>query len=174
MLIKVLLQSILMYIMSFFKPLQRLCSEIEAMFSRFGWSQLKKAKGIHWQRWDKLGMMKSKGGMGFRKLENFNRVMLAKQGWKILKDPQSLVARVYKEKYFKNSQLLKAPLGKSHSFIWRSVWLALDVLRRGLLGGWEMESQLRSRVRNGCQNQSLLVSSPKLGYSVLMLESTDR
>ena len=40
-------------------------------------------------------MSKAHGGMGFRNLQAFNLAMLAKQAWRILANPTSLVARIY-------------------------------------------------------------------------------
>ena len=48
-------------------------------------------------------MPKMEGGMGFRDLNTFNLVLLAKQGWKIQQNPNSLVHRVLKAKYFTGS-----------------------------------------------------------------------
>ncbi|XP_042969200.1 uncharacterized protein LOC122301912 [Carya illinoinensis] len=111
-LIKAVLQAISTYTMSVFKLPQRLCDEIEQLFSKFWWSQYKKDDEMHWWKWSRLGQNKMEGGLGFRQLEDFNLVMLAKQGWRMLMDPTSLVARIFKDKYFKNVSLLEATLVK--------------------------------------------------------------
>jgi hypothetical protein len=45
--------------------------------------------------------------MGFRDLPLFNKAMLGKQGWHLLKHPDSLCARVIKGKYFPNGVFLQ-------------------------------------------------------------------
>ena len=42
--------------------------------------------------WRKLYKSKLKGSMGFRNLQAFNLAMLEKQGWRLLINPNSLVA----------------------------------------------------------------------------------
>ncbi|XP_035551149.1 uncharacterized protein LOC118349712 [Juglans regia] len=132
-LIKAVLQAIPTYTMSIFQLPKRLCRDIEALMSKFWWSNCQKERGIHWKRWSWLGMAKAEGGLGFRNLESFNRAMLAKQGWRILKEPLSLVARVFKDKYFKNMQFLEAPLGRLPSLIWKSIWSAMGLVKEGML-----------------------------------------
>jgi hypothetical protein len=46
-----------------------------------------------------MGASKRNGGMGFRNLEIFNLALLAKQGWRFLKDRTSLEAQFFREKY---------------------------------------------------------------------------
>jgi hypothetical protein len=46
-----------------------------------------------------MGKAKEIGGLGFRDLKCFNSAMLAKQGWRLLKNQNSLVAKILKEKY---------------------------------------------------------------------------
>lgn len=70
---------------------------------------------MHWNSWSNLCGPKSKSGMGFRDLEDFNSVLLARQGWHILKQPESLVARVLKGKYFPSSSFLNAKMGSRTS-----------------------------------------------------------
>ena len=70
--------------------------------------------------------------MGFRDLYLFNLALLAKQGWRLLQNPHSLVARVLKAKYYPSSSFLKAKLGHNPSFIWRSIWNSRKVLQLGL------------------------------------------
>jgi hypothetical protein len=83
--------------------------------------------------WKKLGRRKENGGMGFRDLECFNLALLAKQGWRIIQNPNSLVARVFKEKYFRNDSFLTSNLGRRPSYAWRSVWSAKNLLKEGLI-----------------------------------------
>lgn len=41
-----------------------------------------------------MGESKERDGLGFRNLDNFNKAMLAKQIWRMLNQPFSLVARM--------------------------------------------------------------------------------
>lgn len=68
-----------------------------------------------------MGVAKDRGGLGFKNLESFNQPMLAKQCWRLLTNPNSLAAKVIKEKDFKQSNLLESRLGSKPSFIWRSL-----------------------------------------------------
>ena len=60
--------------------------------------------------------LKNKGGMGFHNLQAFNLAMLAKQARRILSNPDSLVARVLKAKYFPTRDFLNAKLRALLSF----------------------------------------------------------
>ncbi|KAL0292087.1 UNVERIFIED_CONTAM: putative mitochondrial protein [Sesamum calycinum] len=76
-------------------------------------------------------MCKSKleGGLGFRNLEAFNLALLAKQLWRLLSRPESLVCRVLKAKYFPHTHLFDAQLGTRPSFSWRSIMAAMHLLQ---------------------------------------------
>lgn len=56
-------------------------------------------------------MTKIKGGLGFRDLHGFNLALLGKHVSNFASNPQSLVARVYKARYFPNSHVLQARRG---------------------------------------------------------------
>ncbi|KAG7974599.1 hypothetical protein I3843_06G055600 [Carya illinoinensis] len=79
-----------------------------------------------------MGASKTKGGLGFRNVESFNLVLLAKQGWRMLENPNSIAFHVYRDKYCKQQHLLEAKLGVTPSLIWRSVWERLNLLKEGL------------------------------------------
>jgi hypothetical protein len=83
--------------------------------------------------WEKLGRAKEKGGMGYRDLESFNSALLPKQGWRLLKHPDSLVAQVFQQKYYPNDSFLSSNLGRNSSYVWRSVWSAKRLLNEGLI-----------------------------------------
>jgi len=80
-----------------------------------------------------LGNSKQACGLGFRELEIFNLALLAKQGWRILQNPESLVARIFKEKYFPKDSFLEAQVGRRPSYAWRSITQAWSILEAGLL-----------------------------------------
>ena len=86
---------------------------------------------IHWQRWERLCVRKEEGGVGFRDLCLFNLALLGKQGWNLLTKPHTLVARVFKEKYFPSGDYLSSNLGSNPSFIWKSIWSAKEVVKLG-------------------------------------------
>lgn len=64
---------------------------------------------------------KNEGGMGFGELEAFNFALLAKQGWRLMKNPSSLVARVLQAKYHSGVPFLEAKLGSRVSYVWRII-----------------------------------------------------
>lgn len=67
---------------------------------------------------------------------DFNQALLAKQGWRLLQFPDSLMATVLQTQYFKKSDFLNAKLGYKPSFIWRSILWVRQVLHNGLR--WRM------------------------------------
>ncbi len=83
-------------------------------------------------KWDKLCHSKESGGLGFRDLKTFNLALLAKQGWRILQQPQSLVARVFKAKYFHSCGFMEADIGHRPSYAWRSIAMAHEMLQLGM------------------------------------------
>jgi hypothetical protein len=83
--------------------------------------------------WSKMGRAKEKGGLGFRDIELFNLALLAKQGWRLLQQPDSLLAQIFKEKYYLNGSFLESSLGRQPSYAWRSICNAKTLLKARLV-----------------------------------------
>jgi len=135
-LLKAVIQALPTYCMSVFRLPLTLCKSLNALMNKFWWGNKSNQGRVHWMSWKRLGEPKNRGGMGFRDLEVFNLAMLAKQGWRLLSNPDSLVARVMKEKYHARVNFLEAKLGSRPSFVWRSILKANSILRHGV--GWRV------------------------------------
>jgi exonuclease III/ribonuclease HI len=132
-LLKAVVQAIPTYTMSVFQLPKTLCKEINSVMSKFWWGHKNDDNKVAWMSWSKIGWSKERGGLGFRDLEWFNLALLAKQGWRIIKNPDSLSSKILKEKYFPHTSFLDAHLGRQPSFIWRSFWNARCLLEAGLV-----------------------------------------
>ncbi|KAA3475053.1 reverse transcriptase [Gossypium australe] len=131
--IKSVLQAIPIFAMSCFLLPIFLCKKMESIFAQFWWQKGRGRKGIHWCQWAHLCRSKNEGGLGFRNMAQFNIAMLAKQGWRLLENPTSLVSRVFKAKYFPIIDFLNSQLGNRNSYVWRSIWAARGILEKGLI-----------------------------------------
>ena len=100
-LIKAVAQAVPTYTMNCFKIPQSLCDELTSMVRNFWWDQKGDKKKMVWISWEKLSAPKSQGGMGFKLLKEFNLALLAKQGWKLQTNHNSLAYRVLKAKLTK-------------------------------------------------------------------------
>lgn len=105
---------------------------IEKSLTKFWWSTAQNNKSkINWMGWDRMTKHKNAGGMGFRHFRDFNMAMLGKQLWKLATDTNSLVSRMYKAKYFANTDIFQASIGHNPSFIWRSLLEAKQMIFDG-------------------------------------------
>lgn len=97
------------------------CDEIEGLFAKYWWQKIEGKRGIHWCRWS----------MGFRDMGKFNIDLLAKQGWRLETNPESLLGKVLKAKYYPNSTFLESHLDNNPSYTWRNIWATKSVLNEG-------------------------------------------
>ncbi|KAL0398703.1 UNVERIFIED_CONTAM: putative mitochondrial protein [Sesamum radiatum] len=95
------------------------------------WWHNRGEKRVHWVAWKKVCRPLGKGGLGVRELKAFNIVLLAKQGWRLITKPNSLLSLVLKAKYFPHCSFWDAQVGGRPSLTWRSILLAKEVLRKG-------------------------------------------
>jgi len=124
-------QAIPVYVMSCFLLPIPLCEDIERAVCNFWWGGNEQTRKIHWVSKQKLFQHKRDGGMGFKILRDFNLAMLAKQIWRMQVSPNSLLARKFKAKYFPHTEIIKATIGSSPSYAWRSMYQAIWIINKG-------------------------------------------
>ncbi|XP_024156142.1 uncharacterized protein LOC112164137 [Rosa chinensis] len=130
--IKSVVQSVPTYVMSCFELPKHLCQEMHRCMAEFWWGDSEKGRKIHWLAWDKMCVPKEEGGLGFRNMEYFNQALLAKQGWRILRHPDSLLGKTLKAKYFPNNDFIHASVNQGDSYTWRSLMKGKVLLEKGL------------------------------------------
>ena len=69
--------------------------------------------------------------MGFKQLKHFNMALLAKQGWRLQTNQNSLVYWVLKARYFPRCDFIEASLGNNPSYLWHSIMSAQNLVRDG-------------------------------------------
>lgn len=94
-------------------------------------------------------LLKFHGGLEFKKLSIFNLSLLAKQGWRISQDKNSLLHRLYKAKYLPNNSFFESQLGRNPSYTWRGIWEAMLGLLMDVYGGLVMVKPLKSSSTDG-------------------------
>lgn len=119
--------------------------------TKFWWGSAGDKQGMHWKTWDDLCKPKEEGGLGFRKFTLFNQALLAKQVWRLILQPDSLVAQVFKARYFCSCNIMKAGIGSNPSFVWRFICWGRDLLTKGLrwlvVNGKDIEAEGRDWFR---------------------------
>ncbi|PRQ29705.1 putative RNA-directed DNA polymerase [Rosa chinensis] len=130
-LIRVVAQSLPTYAMSCFQLTKNFCDDLQQKCARFWWGSSNEQRKIHWKSWQFLCRPRKEGGLGFRDLHAFNRAMLAKQGWRIVQFPNSLIAKMYKARYSPETSFWEEEPHPSPSFSWRSISEARSVLVKG-------------------------------------------
>lgn len=114
-LIKAIAQAVPCYAMSVFKIPNRLCDAMQQAVAKFWWGSKDNKRCIHWAKWERMCKEKIRGGMGFRDLVSFNQALIAKQAWRILQFPNSLMSKVLQARYFRTTDFLHAKLGSNPS-----------------------------------------------------------
>lgn len=96
--------------------------KLDSLSRSFVWG-----KGQHLVSWDKICKPKMEGGLGIRVSRDMNKALIAKVGWRLLHDTESLWASVLRSKYSVGSihDLSWMRARKNGSSTWRSVALGL-------------------------------------------------
>ncbi|KAL0434332.1 UNVERIFIED_CONTAM: putative ribonuclease H protein [Sesamum latifolium] len=86
----------------------------------------------HWVAWQKLCRCKKEGGLGFRRLKDLNKALLAKQAWRVITNPNGILYQIFKYKYFPHSNFFTATDSHSPSYTWRSLMRTRELLAAGI------------------------------------------
>ncbi|XVE99405.1 hypothetical protein REPUB_Repub03eG0195400 [Reevesia pubescens] len=106
--------------------------EIEKLVRSFLCGELDGSHKLHSINWEKICLPKERGGLNVRDIRKTNLAYLAKLGWKIINDSDSLWVELLEKKYLKAEDFLSVKQKSIYSYTWRSILKGRDVLLKGL------------------------------------------
>ena len=119
--------------MSCFKIPTTLCKELEMLVCKFWRGSQENDWKIHRIDWEKSCWPKVAGRMGFQDLNSFSFGILAKQRWRLMKDENTLVAKILRAWYYPRGDFMNATMGSKPIFTWRSLMAGKEVLEKGVI-----------------------------------------
>lgn len=84
-------------------------------------------------------MSEHRGGLRFRSMYGFNIALIGKYCWNFMKHHHSLVARVFKARYYPDCKFMETKMQDGASYIWSGIMTAKESLEKGFsldVGGW--------------------------------------
>ncbi|CAL1352198.1 unnamed protein product [Linum trigynum] len=113
------------------------CKDLDKINRSFIWGDSEEKRKLHLVGWQTLTLPKDQGGLGIRPSRSVNLAMLAKCGWRLMKEKETLWTQLMRGKYGKNRENLDIikPI-KGSSFTWNSVSKTRELLKVG--SGWNI------------------------------------
>jgi len=145
-LLKSVLTALPVFALSFFKAPSSIISSIESLLIKFFLGGCEDHRKISWVDWRYVCLRKEYGGLGVRKLREFNEALLGKWCWRLLVDRGSMWYRVLVARYGEVFERLEDG-GRSGSNWWKEVVSIRDGIGSGG-DGWFKDCVAR-RVGDG-------------------------
>lgn len=98
----------------------------------FWWGFDDSKRHFHPNSWDSICVPKDCGGLGLRRMEEINRVLVAKLGWEKEIHPDRLWVRALQTKYYLGVPFRSATNSSGGSWIWQGIMKTRDIVMAGL------------------------------------------
>jgi hypothetical protein len=120
-LINSVLTSLPIYTFSVFKVPEAVCKKLDSIVNAFWWGHEPSRKKLHMTSWETITQPKNKGGLGIRRFGMMNKAMLSKQYWRICNNPNLLVSKTLRSKYYPNQDSYLHKPKQHASWIWKNI-----------------------------------------------------
>ncbi|XP_060190872.1 uncharacterized protein LOC132620196 [Lycium barbarum] len=127
-LIKHVLQSMPIHLLSACDPPAGVLSQIHRLFAKFFWSNSVGNSSKHWVTWTALCYPQEEGGMGFKSLQDVSKALFSKLWWNF-RTKQSLWRMYMSNKYLKKEHAVTVQW-KRETYIWRKLIQCRDIVEK--------------------------------------------
>ncbi|XP_056692237.1 uncharacterized protein [Spinacia oleracea] len=107
--------------------------ELEICTRKFLWNKPDQNRYMSRLSWDKITSSVTYGGLGIRRLKEWNLAFMAKLGWTIPTKPDKLWVKLFKEKYINKSNFMDCISNGNQSALWRDILKGRRILQKGLI-----------------------------------------
>ncbi|XP_022014901.2 uncharacterized protein LOC110914417 [Helianthus annuus] len=145
-LIRSVLASLPNYYFSLYKAPAAVIKDLERMIKKFLWGGSGEARKTHWVAWERLAIPVKLGGLGISKLDNVNRALLCKWGWRFKKEKDSLWIKVVDAIHSGGSDWSLLPVKKSLGGVWVNI---VSVINRPLAGNFCLRGSFCGKLGRG-------------------------
>jgi len=145
-LLKSVLSSLPVYFLSFFKAPAGIISSIESIFNCFFFWGCEEVRKISWFNWDTICSKKEDGGLGVRRIREFNLALLGKWCWRMRVENRSLWYRVLTGRYGEVGGIIVEE-GQFNSIWWNNLININNGV--GVGGGWWFDDNVGRKVGDG-------------------------
>ncbi|GAU11113.1 hypothetical protein TSUD_197370 [Trifolium subterraneum] len=121
-------------------------SIIESLFKSFLWGGDGEARKIHWIHWDKVCLERSQGGLGVRKVKEFNVALLGKWCWRLRTERDGFWRQVLVRKYGESRGVIGEGGRKASGW-----WNDINSIKNGSFNGFDhwFDNFIFKQVGNG-------------------------
>ncbi|GLT60898.1 hypothetical protein SLA2020_336390 [Shorea laevis] len=118
------------YTMSAFFLPKAIWLDIDSSLRKFWWGYPQEKKHcLSLMGWKNICKPICLGGLGLRQMEFLNKALLAKLGWSILNNLDSLWVRSLSAKYLRSVDFLSVSIKPSDSWIWKSIFKNKEIIQ---------------------------------------------
>ncbi|XP_026384062.1 uncharacterized protein LOC113279597 [Papaver somniferum] len=127
-------QASAVYHISSFPFPKMITAKIDSIQRTFWWSKKYPRRAAYYRSWGDIGKSKLNGGLGIKNSFATNRVFIAKIGWRLYKNPDHLVSKFFKDKYYPNQNMLEIDKAvDSASWTWKGIVKGLTFIKANIV-----------------------------------------
>lgn len=94
---------------------------MDSLVRAFWWGHEHGERKLHMLKRDKIYQTRCRGGLGIKKFNIMNQAFLAKQFWRITRNPNSLLAQTCKAKFHPRCSLHECTPKPHHPWFWKGI-----------------------------------------------------
>jgi hypothetical protein len=131
-LIRSVASSIPSYAMSSFLLPIAVSSSLDKAFKNLWWGfPMGKTRNLSLKSWSSICSPRVEGGLGFKRMHEFNLSLVAKLGWQLLNDSDCLWVKQLQNKYIKYGDFLSSPPPTTASWLWKGIQKIKPIIAAG-------------------------------------------